>query len=244
MSDRNYYNNLSSSTLFTFMGKLSYLLKAIEDQELWARYHLEKLPVNGKKIGYLAPIKCFCDIPLGAAKAHMEQYGRYGLGINKSYLLDNHNLTPLVYLPNDRKHVRKLFYESNREALINNPLLPYFKKYKGKDYFKDDNGNRVERMKKFYDEREWRYVPKGASAKVILYKDQDDVEEIENKANDVKDQQHYLPFVISSIEYIILRNNDEIEDLLKIIDALKISTIERNVLITKIITSKNIYKDF
>jgi hypothetical protein len=48
------------------------------------RYVFERLPY--KEYHYIVPVKCFCDIPLGKIKSHLEWFGNYGLGIKRSFL--------------------------------------------------------------------------------------------------------------------------------------------------------------
>ena len=73
----------SSQTLFTFTTELPFVLDMLENG-IKPRYIFETLPYGTKN--YLAPMKCFCDIPLSKIKKHMDWFGSYGLGINKTYL--------------------------------------------------------------------------------------------------------------------------------------------------------------
>jgi hypothetical protein len=75
--------NISSETLFTFTGKLEYLIGMLRDG-IKPRYVFERLPY--KEYHYIVPVKCFCDIPLGKIKSHLEWFGNYGLGIKRSFL--------------------------------------------------------------------------------------------------------------------------------------------------------------
>ena len=90
--------NLSSESLFHFIRKLDWLLEILENKSFQARYVYENMPEAEYKAGIA--MKCFCDIPLGAIKKHMNSYGEFGIGISKSYAKKNY-ITPVIYFHNN-----------------------------------------------------------------------------------------------------------------------------------------------
>ena len=113
---------------------------------------------------------CFCDIPLSQTTEHMDRYGKYAIGLSKGWgearkiapVLYGHSGTPLLdALIAYRKLLLKFKVTSDpdpaarRNALEAGRLVYYFKAYEG-DARQADGKIRHTR---FYDEREWRYVP-------------------------------------------------------------------------------------
>lgn len=73
---------ISSQTLFNFTDTIEFLIDNLENG-FYCHTTFEKLPYG--KNGYRVPMACFCDIPLSLIKEHFNWYGRYGIGIKKSY---------------------------------------------------------------------------------------------------------------------------------------------------------------
>ena len=125
-------------------------------------------------------------------KAHLLVHGYYGIGLSKSWAISNY-LSPLFYIPKDTsthstmygivnlsKRILELkIHEENPEVLIliQNiyKLLDFIKPYQD-----PKNGQ------KYYDEREWRYVP--------------------NRFFDPADPETYLKFDIDEIIIIYVKN--------------------------------------
>lgn len=171
---------ISSNTLFHFTSKLEYLLGIIEKGFL-PRYSLEDLSYFG--IGVAAdgtrwetgvPMVCFCDIPLSMIRDHLSVYNGYGIGLSKDWGRLN-GIAPVLYCEENSQTTKAItdikhfdFASLLKEELSNNELLafskttayirrlPFFvKKYQGEFFhlgMKYPN-------KRFYDEREWRFIP-------------------------------------------------------------------------------------
>jgi hypothetical protein len=45
---------------------------------------------------YAIPMVCFCDLPLSLIKKHVEEYGGYGIGLNKTWGVKN-GVAPVIY---------------------------------------------------------------------------------------------------------------------------------------------------
>jgi hypothetical protein len=233
--------NLSSSVLFTFTPKLDYLLSLLEEG-ISPRLVCERIP--GTKLSYIVPMKCFCDIPLGKIKRHIGRYGNYGLGIKKSFL-QKIGVTPIVYIHQNSE----LFFRFNKttsEELAKMPFFPLLKRYYGDDYYIDPETLKVERKRiRFYDEREWRYIPKG-----IKPDTSNQFQTIEEGALSVfkmnLDKNFEYPSIqipFEEIEYIIIGKKKETAEMVKQL-RLKFGRPEMERLIPKLISAESIIKDF
>ena len=78
---------------------------------------------------------------------------------------------------------------------------------------------RIFEKRKFYDEREWRFIPFEAETSDELFLtiwDFDNKEKLE-KANE-RMKKYPLLFDVSDIEYILVQNEEEKEEILKLVD--------------------------
>ncbi|MGB3849112.1 MAG: abortive infection system antitoxin AbiGi family protein [Tunicatimonas sp.] len=170
---------ISSNNLYHFTPKFEYL-RSILNEGLRISYCLEDFswlkrndledfsltPLTEERIEFRIPMTCFCDIPSNLIEKHANVYGNYGIGFDKDWGR-NKGINPLLYLAersNLSSYLRDLEkltqgipkddpeYRS-RNAVVN--LLSCTKPYEG-DFNKGDYRNKSHR---FYDEREWRYLP-------------------------------------------------------------------------------------
>jgi hypothetical protein len=233
--------NLSSSVLFTFTPKLDYLLSLLEEG-ISPRLVCERLP--GTKLSYIVSMKCFCDIPLGKIKRHIGRYGCYGLGIKKSFL-QKIGVTPVIYIHQNSEPFFRL-NKTTSEELAKMPFLPLLKRYYGDDYYIEPETLKVERKRiRFYDEREWRYIPKG-----IKPDTSNQFQTIEEGALSVfkmnLDKNFEYPSIqipFEEIEYIIIGKKKETAEMVKQL-RLKFGRSEMERLIPKLISAESIIKDF
>ena len=114
--------------------------------------------------------------------------------------------------------------------------VAHIKKYCGKQIYPNTENSR---LTYFYQEREWRYVPKDFDINMLK------VEHNDNKPIDVKPQtDFYLDFKPDDIRCFIIKEESERMELINSIDKLGYSKDELNLLKSKIITSKQILYDF
>jgi hypothetical protein len=82
---------------------------------------------------HLVRVVCFCDIPLSQSVAHRTQYGRHGIAMSKDWGL-RMGVTPIRYLhkrsPDMRAHFLRRFYEI-RDGLASCPegIFEFYSKY-------------------------------------------------------------------------------------------------------------------
>lgn len=195
----------------------------------------------------------FCDIPLSETKKHVESYGYYGIGLSKNWAKTK-GLNPVLYIDNESNIGKRLLDQAQRivdaKAKLDTiwkedfvDLMCYTKNYSGKLI---RGGNTIENYK-FYDEREWRFVPAkeqlngekvGMGVKTYL----------EDKDGHNQKLQHIrLEFEPKDISYIIVKKEEEIIDVIKHLRELfadKCTAIQLETLLTRITAIEHIINDF
>jgi hypothetical protein len=247
---------LSANTLFHFTPKFEYI-KNILVNGLYPRVSIETIygsdPVESEDITNLIPMVCFCDIPLSQVSHHISKYGNYGIGLTKEWGIQN-GITPVLYYHDDSqtfKTIQKTLRVANKiEQDIDTPIdhnlvaltlyIIYFcKPYKDK-FHKDDDSVR------FYDEREWRYVPafdKWNSEVSFLFRSNFDDTKI-TTANSYFEQ-YPLKFNPDDIRYVIVEDENETWEMMEHIQRHEdYSDQDVKLLTTKLITIKQIKEDF
>ncbi len=223
---------ISSSTLFNFTDSIDYLINNLKDG-FYCHNTYEKLPLRNN--GYRVPMACFCDIPLSLIKEHFDWYGRYGIGIKRTYARQQ-GVKPVWYVTSESNLVRNLVKQDVLSEYERKHLLPYLKQFIGNQSYKDGKRKR----KKFYDEREWRYIPDNSLVEVFFgLKAQK-----EKTSAKLNGERMYLD--LNQVEYIIIEKESDFD---RMIDELKkIAKGEQKLkfenLIAKIMTAKQIERDF
>ena len=174
---------------------------------------------------------CFCDIPLSQIKKHTDTYGCYGLGMSKKWT-ERFGLNPVLYLRRlseltfslsaIMKNLRKVESNDPNISIAANSFihfLKYIKPYEG-PFIR--NGELLKKNVKFYDEREWRYVPnpeKYGGRHHLSFK------EFQNESKRVQANEKLkkakLTFEPSDIKYVILREEKEILGMSKALKEIK-----------------------
>jgi hypothetical protein len=248
---------ISSETLFHFTNRENLL--GILENEFHPNFSPEVYQFDER-----TPFKCgipmvsFCDIPLSLAYNHMVNYGNYGIGMSKEWANRN-RLNPVLYLRRgsqttqivddvlnsiykDIKGVREegIEVESLTKRYI--LLLKLFSFTKPFDGPNKDGG-----ITKFYDEREWRYVPDRSSydgAQTLLMEKEFNSPMLSEENEKLKKAK--LCFQPSDINYIIIKEESERLDLLHAIRIIKekYDDKDRRILLSKIISAEQIRQDF
>ena len=246
---------ISSDTLFHFTSKSNLL--GILKSEFHPRFSLEHFVFNSNisfKVGI--PMVCFCDIPLSLVSRHMIQYGNYGIGMSKEWA-SNNKLNPVLYLRAGSETTRLLndvidgahksvkAYSENgieidsvtehRDLLLK--LFSFTKPYVSAS----------DKDMRYYDEREWRYVPDISSykGKVIILREKEFKEPLLSEEND-KLKRAKLSFEPSDINYIIINDDSERLDLIRELKLIKgkYDSDTQNILLSRIVSATQILNDF
>ena len=257
---------ISSNSIIHYTKELSGLESIIKSKGFRICYCSEKVNTRGgQSYAFAIPMVSFCDIPITDYKKHFYHtkgkkrgyYGDYGIGLNKAWA-SKCGLNPVSYIDYNsftgtglRKCVE--YFLNSKSSSSKNPISNsdinellqialYAKNYQGELII---NGQLEDKKYKFYDEREWRFVPKSSDIKnneILL--DISDYEADKDKFNDaIKDC--LLNFSLNDISYIIVNSESEIE---YIVDLLKKETGTDDKLfkkiVTKIFTNEQILADF
>jgi hypothetical protein len=199
---------------------------------------------------YFFPMVCFCDIPYNVIGPHIKEYGSYGIALYKSWGKKN-GINPILYAHRNSivyKSFRRQFksqlkintiaVEDNHEkikgivskSLYDNVLLlSHVKPYEGM--------NRTGKVKRFYDEKEWRYVPR-RSSELFLSKNQilnNNIEVYNNVT--LADRLKFKP---KNIKYIILPNINEKNRLSKSLNNMNFTKVQKINLMSKLMTKSEL----
>lgn len=238
---------ISSNTLFQFTGNFETLKSILSCGYIWPRYCTE---FCWGGYSFALPMACFCDIPLSQISSHVQFYGNYGIGLSKSWSDKQKGIASVLYTkPSSQvaNHVAYMLKKWQKEPFNLNTedfiLLSRIKKYSGETYSKKEN-RFVKRC--FYNEREWRYIPKGMLPNNCFVKHGKQKIKFDEHLNDkFKDE---LIFSANDIKYLIVSTEAEREKLIYLLfnDKLlgRASKEERTLAMYKILTVKQIQEDF
>lgn len=247
---------ISSNTLFHFTKSKDNLMGILEN-EFQPKYCLEKFGVGDMQTEAAIPMVSFCDIPLSQIKNHIKIYGQYGLGLSTKWAMKK-GLNPVFYLRKAStlsKHIESIsnyFLDSvprEGEATIEIlsvflDILRYIKPYKG-DFYR--SAKLIPNVK-FYNEREWRYVPKPEDCGfAYILKKENFLNEEKRKHENEKLSAATLSFDPDDIQYIILNSETEIFPMIEALRKIKSPKYDEetiDILTSRIITTQRIINDF
>lgn len=259
---------IAANTLFHFTDSMDSLI-GILTNEFLPRYCLESVDLAGgladdKHSGHAIPMVCFCDLPVSRLHEHLVFYGNYGIGLTKEWGKSK-GISPVSYLypgatfHNCFKNLAMSIAKRFPKATVPNEpphpiydymeLVSYIKPYEGRVFRK----GRYYR-KRFYDEREWRYVP-------LLSRDartaQFGLEPRLSRRDYLDDEKRYvanrrigeaiqLGFEPNDIRYLFVAREEELVPLAESIELIKgrfnLEDVRR--LQTRIMSAENVSKDF
>ena len=194
---------------------------------------------------------------------HTDFYGRYGIAFSKSWA-QNHNLQPVQYI--NPKSTLAIQFKDTFESVLNIDdiddiivsdillRLGYFKPLYG-EMIRIIDGKKVNVLKNFHDECEWRFVPtqdsleKYSISSVIFDEETKKLaSEISNRLSGEKYKDLWLDFEFQDIRYLIVPDNAARMKLIEYIMALDLGIAdefqEKYLLISKILVLEEIKKDF
>jgi hypothetical protein len=216
------FKSVSSNTLFHFTPKLEYLIDILKNdfRPRFCHEILEDTLASPPDSWWnrAIPMTCFCDLTLSNTAQHLNTYGQYGIGMTKEWG-KKMGLTPILYIHSNsplvecvRTSITALSHsvigahcEDDQEVFLRlsgglEDLINFVKPYTGSF---DRNGSIIPDVR-FYDEREWRYVPTQAE---VLSKPEYDRRKADGLLGYGKAP---LVFEPKDIRYIIVKNESEI----------------------------------
>src|ERR1035437_3707797 len=95
--------NISSNVLFHFTKSLENIVDILTSgfyphycpEYLFGPLHIAAAS-SGMPPAHAAPMVCFCDLPLSLIRKHLDEYGQFGIGLNKKWRINN-GVTPVFY---------------------------------------------------------------------------------------------------------------------------------------------------
>jgi len=210
-----------SNTLFHFT-KSSEKLKLILKNGFWPRYCLEDIKWLGyEEFDYIAyPMVCFCDIPLSRISEHIDFYGGFGVGVTRQWAHAN-GLNPVLYTAGNNHIVdsfRELndqsneFREKEKTELAKTTLRYLLAHSKPTSGTMVVDGKPVN--KDFYQESEWRYVPKHKSIEAYSTRSSFDDRDVNEKANSLTKENCIIKASPQDIRYIFVRSDSDIPSII------------------------------
>jgi hypothetical protein len=245
---------ISTDTLFHFTNRIENIINILS-QEFRPNFCMEDLspidPPNEFKLAI--PLVSFCDIPLSQTTAHMNVYGSYAIGLSESWG-KHHALTPVIYAyPGSpiTQSIRSIFkaledFDGSGTTLDDLfRVMCFVKPYEG-PFFK--NGKNFENVR-FYNEREWRFVPDLTGTPYNFGLEEDSYTNISKRyqANSKIQELFRIPFEPPDIKYIIVAHETEILPIIWEIERIKGTKYDSDkvkILSSRIISAEQIETDF
>lgn len=236
-------NTPRSTSLFHFTEELSTLTSILKNG-FFPRYSLEDTSwANEERYPRLAfPMVCFCDIPIGRITEHLSSYGSYGLGMSRKWAHKN-NLNPVFYV------VPESPLAQDYTAAIMTVLGPGNPTNRGLSmlaHAKPTYGiGKGGITKTFYQESEWRYVPRDIVPLFITEKEYDNAEV--RGAHNQSAEAFGIRFTQQEdIRYIFVPNDNDIPELIDLItndQNLGFRPFDRKLLTSRITSLENLRAD-
>lgn len=254
---------ISSNSLFHFTSQTDHLINILEN-DFSPRICIEKLtPFTRSEIAI--PMVSFCDIPLSQIELHSSQYGSYGIGLSKKWGKDK-GISPVMYFHSKSNHIgpfmkamkkyEKIAEKPNSDWKSYSDVMYstwFYKPYEGKMWRANAY---TEKKIRFYDEKEWRYIPTPDEmycSEIGQYSYYDeDIDKIKNYQdfkkgiNDDLSKCFKLKFKPDDIKYLIVKNESEILEMIHKLKTIKnkFSEDELDLLCSRIISMESIRNDF
>jgi hypothetical protein len=254
----------SGNCVYHYTGQIEHLINILSDG-FKISYCKETIITDDHSRTFAIPILSFCDIPLSQVKDHMTKYGEYAIGLTMEWAV-NYGLNPVIYLEQKSILNRSLdqvlgfmhedwheimeeddfdhWYETTYKSTIG--IIKSMKNFEGP---LTRNGNTVNY--KFYDEREWRYIPTIAEKHNSKYPDIFWEDEFEDLKDRFPAKPHFSDYVIGLegrfIKHLIVSSEEEVSFLIEKLATMKHlhhNEKEFNLLLTRIKTAKQIKEDF
>ena len=242
---------ISANTLFHFTRDYGTLVKILQSK-LFPRLCLEEKIVSQLPMKLAIPMVCFCDIPLSQISNHASKYGHYAIGIRKDWAMQQ-GVTPVLYVHDNSLIPQTIFTEirelSTKITTEKDKSLSKMMRYldticmmKPYSVINEQTGVEV----RYYDEREWRYVPPRKSDDQFCYL----IEEHYNKEDtrksiDRENEEYGVTFHPDVINYLIVDKESEVLRFKQVIENIKgdFSHSSVELLTTRIISMERIRDD-
>lgn len=250
--------SLYPEILFHFTTKAG--LFGILEHTFTVSYARERIVGNRRSTGFAVPMVSFCDLRLSELKDHMAKYGKYGIGMSKTWA-NAEGLNPVFYVnkhcPFTSNFIAAVERVHRQLDAIEDPeqhelaakaymdilnTYRYIKNYEG-DLNRRD-GRTIKNFR-FADEREWRYLPPLAATPLSFVPLSKISTDEEKAALNARVAHLRLQFEPEDIKYLIVERDDERLELIDHMNHVKRhfspDTLRR--LASRILTSEQINND-
>jgi len=248
-----------SHTLFHFTKSIEILKLIMKDGCFWPKYSPEDIQWVGQEgTDFIAfPMAYFCDIPLSRISEHVDSYGSYGLGLTKEWAIEN-GLNPVLYLErgnNLEDALKELNVHLNKfrdpdlefgDPDVDAAKVPMRFVYM---HVKPTNGNVIVDgktvEKAFYQESEWRYVPKHENITPTIPMNGFNSAQFLDVANAKTKAHGTIKFSPTDVRYIFVKSDSDIPDMIDFIEADmgQSSSHDLKVLMSRIVSLDRIQND-
>lgn len=244
---------ISANTLFHFSSRYDTLIQILQSK-FFPRLCLEKGYWHPGDMRWAIPMVCFCDIPLSDITEHTQKYGNYAIGLKKTWAMEQ-GVTPILYV-----HDNSVFIEHGLEALnwslelsakdpkhLNERLaqvMSLFFMMKPYEGYQERDGKR--KKVRFYDEREWRYIPPIVGSHLNFLTEEKFNDKTQRDSINSFNEQYGVNFNPDVINYIIVEKEDEIVPLMHDLHSIKGNFSYKSVelLCSRILSMDRIREDF
>ena len=244
---------ISANTLFHFTSSYKTLIKILQSR-FFPRLCLEKgmwYPGDKK---WAIPMACFCDIPLSDIVEHTQKYGNYAIGLKKSWAIDQ-GVSPILYVHDNTPFVVQVLKALNWSLELSEKdveglnerlaqVMSMFFMMKPYEGYQERNGKR-EKVR-FYDEREWRYLPPIGGKQLNFLTEEKFNDKTQRESLNSFNEQYGVDFNPDAINYLIVEQEDEIVPLIHALHSIKgnfsYSSVE--LLSSRILSMDRIREDF
>ena len=244
---------ISANTLFHFTSRYDTLISILQSK-IFPRLCLERgVWYSGDK-KWAIPMVCFCDIPLSNIAEHTKQYGNYAIGIKKTWAIEQ-GVTPILYVHDNSSFIGHglnalnwslELSEKDKEHLSERlaQVMSMFFMMKPYEGYQERDGKRDK--VRFYDEREWRFIPPIGGHPLNFLTEEQFNDKTHRESLNSFNEQYGVSFNPDVINYIIVEKDEEIVTLIHELRTIKGSFSYNSVelLSSRIISMDRIREDF
>ena len=244
---------ISANTLFHFTSTYDILIKILQSR-FFPRLCLEKGLWHPGDMKWAIPMVCFCDIPLSNIADHTKKYGNYAIGLKKTWAIEQ-GVSPILYVHDNTPFVLQALSAlkwslelsqkdaENLQERLAEVMSMFFmmKPYEGYQ----ERGGKREKIR-FYDEREWRYLPPIGGQHINFLTEEKFKDKAQRERLNSFNEQYGVNFYPDVINYIIVEKEEEIVSLMHKLHSIKgdFSYNSVELLSSRIISMDRIREDF
>jgi hypothetical protein len=221
--------NVSSNVLFHFTDSMDAIKSILRDgffPHYCPEYSLEREDIEAASANH-PPMRavstvCFCDLPLSLIRKHLKEYGKFGIGLKKSWGIQ-YGIAPVIYTHSKAKTRPLVSRLTNKSRESSNGielkdllfLSAYSKPFEGPAW----RDGHIKKKVRFYNEREWRYVPVTRKVPPLFLNFTDYKDVVRRKTlHNVFKKEYSLIVTPDVIQYLIVPYDKGEQNILKLHD--------------------------